>query len=132
MEPTIVENFTEFLKDVTENNAYSVEFTINDKTYTIKYSELTSGEEAKIAKEFERWFKDYFANSDEKKEKDVSFQQFRYYKMLAKHMHIATFDDFIKMPRAIIGAMVVAIEEDLLKRYPHIKKQFDMALGRMG
>lgn len=122
---TVINDFSSFLSELNQNNKRTVKFSLETVEYEITYSELTSAEEASVQKEFERWFTATYKDEN-RKDKDVGLQQYRYYKMIAKNMtQLLTFEQFLGMPRTVISAMVGAIEEDLINRYPHIKKHVD-------
>jgi len=121
----LIEDFGDFISKVNEKNKFEVEFEVNGELNTIAYSELSSSEEISVQKEFGRWYKDNY--KDTTFDKDVSLQQFRFFKMIQKAggMGKTTFDEFMAMPRLITSALAVSIEKDLFDRYPHIKDQIN-------
>lgn len=119
---------SDFKEYFSATTPFEVDVEINGNVNTVKYTELSSAEEATVRDEFEEWFKANYGK--ETREREVSLQQYRYYKMLAKHAAgLDTFEDFLRIPRVVISAFATAIEEDMLQRYPHLKKQLEYAMG---
>lgn len=120
----LITNFTDFLTEVQNTNKHEVPFTINGKEYTVTYSEMSSQEDIKGMKEFEKWMKDNYP-SLEKKEVAINAAldaQWRIWKMCKLHMKgMDTFDVFLALPPPVVMAIMDAIQEDMKVRYPHLK-----------
>lgn len=122
-----IEDFSAFSKQMKEMNVHEVMFTINKEDFSLKYSEMTSEEDVRNSKEFEKWFKQAYEVKDDAK-KDFMLHsamdgQWRVWKMLRPHMkNLETFEDFLRLPTAVTSCIVRAIEENLTVRYPHLKR----------
>lgn len=125
-----IESFTDFITENGPNACHDVTIEYNGNTKLIQYRELSSKEETSALKEFEDWFKGNYGKED--RDRTVGLQQYRYFKMIKPFANdLETFDDFIKLPRTLIGAIVTAIEENLLERYPHLKRQLKNQLSSL-
>lgn len=122
MSDGFITDFSEFITEMKDANSYEITFKIGDKEYKMKYSELTSDQDIRSSKEFEKWFADKYKST----EKDYGLSaaldgQWRVWKMLQPHTKgMATFEDFLKLPTTVSTAIMRAVERDLTKRYPHL------------
>ncbi len=119
----VVTDFTEFVKNIQAKNKYTIHIKINDMDMDLCYSEPTSQEDIRNSKEFEMWYQSKY--KDEQRALKLALDgQWRIWKMIQRHMKgMDIFENFLELPTPVAAAIVRAIEEDLVARYPHLNKK---------